>query len=139
MSHGAPIVPRFVIGHAAMDRKTQEQWGVWFICHFSKVDDLRKAGDLGIQWGIYAAGKRNAGSFVANQRATSASILVAGCFGLNFFDREDSSSVHSVDLLGPSQYALLHPGVEHDWRAIADSPVITIRWPSLAGNQANFG
>lgn len=133
------MAPRFVIGHAAVDRQTQEQRGGWFIGHFFEMGDLRKADDLEIKWGIHAAGERNAGSFVANQRATTVSILVAGHFRLNFRDREDSSAINSVDLTEPGQYALWHPGVEHDWQAITDCTVITIRWPSLAGDQVHFG
>lgn len=59
--------------------------------------------------------------------ATTLSILIQGRFRLQFHDRE-------VVLCNPGDYALWLPGVPHIWSAEAASTILTVRYPSKAGD-----
>ena len=104
----------------------------WFIGHFIKDDPLRQSRDVEVKWGIHPKGQKNQGGFVANKTARTMSILVSGNFRLWFRDHEQTQR---VDLDAPGKYVLWMPGVPHDWEAIEDSVVLTVRWPSLPKDQ----
>lgn len=55
---------------------------------------------------------------------TTVVLLIRGRFRINL-------TAESVLLAGEGDYLMWGPGVDHTWRAEADSAVITIRWPSL--------
>ncbi len=109
--------------------------GGWFVGHFVP-DEARRSSAVEVKWGVHPAGERNAGGFVANRTATTLSVLVSGAFRLRF---RAGAEVETVDLLAPGQYALWPPGLPHDWEAVADSVVLTVRWPSVPKDQAEAG
>jgi len=116
-------------GNAAADTQAT---GGWFIGHFISDDLLRKTSDVEVKWGVHPKGQKNQGGFVANKAATTMSVLITGRFRLWF--RQDDR-IEQVDLSTPGKYAVWGPGVPHDWQAMADSVVLTVRWPSVPKDQ----
>lgn len=125
-------------GRAAADPTTRGRGG-WFVGHFLPAGDLAHSGDVEVKWGVHPAGDRNAGGFAANRTARTLSVLVAGRFRLRFRDPADPSAVETVELAEAGDYALWDRGVEHDWEAVADSVVLTVRWPSVPRDQTKGG
>jgi hypothetical protein len=99
----------------------------WVLGHFFlPPDDPRSRSDVEIKWTTHVAGETRSG-WARNQQATTISILVQGRFRTQFRDR-------SVLLEAPGDYVLWLPGVAHCWVAETDSTVLTVRFPSIAGD-----
>jgi hypothetical protein len=118
------------VGNAAIEARPTKGW---FVGQFITGDDLRKTSAVEVKWGVHPAGNRNAGGFVANQTATTVSVLIQGAFRLWF---RDGDKVEQFDLDSPGKYALWLPGVAHNWLAVSDCVVLTVRWPSLPKDQS---
>ena len=72
-------------------------------------------------------------AWAASARATTLSMLISGAIRLYF------AAGHERLLHRPGDYALWAPGVAHHWRIEQDDTVVlTIRWPSLAGDAADL-
>jgi hypothetical protein len=99
--------------------------GGWFLGHFIP-SGLRMTHDVEVKWGSHAAGERRE-TWGVNRRATTLSILVRGRFRITFPDRE-------VVLEREGDYALWAPGIPHTWCAEEPSTIVTVRWPSFAGD-----
>jgi hypothetical protein len=98
----------------------------WFIGHFMPPESGPCAtAAVEVKWGVHAAGEGRS-EWGVNPQATTLSILISGRFQLRFPDQE-------VVLAEPGDYALWLPGVEHTWQAETDSTVLTVRYPSVAG------
>ncbi|HZS83574.1 MAG TPA: hypothetical protein VFA50_11925 [Stellaceae bacterium] len=107
--------------------------GGWFIGHFlDPARGLRRSEEVEIKWGTHRAGETKLG-YGANATATTLSILVAGCFLLEF---PELGTV--IRFERPGDYALWPAGPRHRWTAIADSVILTVRWPSRAGDQISM-
>src|SRR5262245_21536332 len=110
-------------GNAARDG---EPFRGWFIGHFVPAD-LARSDHVEVKWGVHARDESRT-SWASNTRATTLSVLVTGRFRLHFDGRD-------CMLSQPGDYALWGPGVAHRWQAEADDTVVlTVRWPSLAGD-----
>ena len=104
----------------------------WFLGHFlAPPDDPRSTPDVELKWSTYAAGEARSG-WALNREATTISILIQGRFRTQFRDR-------SVLLEIPGDYVLWLPGVAHCWLAEEDSTVLTVRFPSIAGDSVELG
>src|SRR5437764_10896536 len=123
------MIKNVSIGNAATE---SQKAGGWFIGHFIADDPLRKTADVEVKWGIHPKGQKNHGGFLSNRTAKTMSVLVSGNFRLWF---RDGDTVEQIDLDAPGKYALWMPGVPHDWEALQDSVVLTVRWPSLPKDQ----
>ncbi|MBD2103893.1 signal peptidase I [Leptolyngbya sp. FACHB-261] len=116
--------PKVVTGHASLEG--QSRWG-WFIGHFiTPADDPRSTSALEVKWATHPAGDGRS-QWASNAEATSLSVLIRGRFRLQFPEQE-------VILAQEGDYVLWLPGVAHYWQAEEDSTVLTIRWPSKAGD-----
>lgn len=124
-----------VTGNAATDEVARKQNGGWFVGHFIDAGGLRQSGDVEVKWGIHRAGDRNPGGFVANKSAKSMSVMVAGHFRLHFRDAAHPDANQVVDLDCAGSYVVWDKGVEHDWEAVTDCTVLTVRWPSVPKDQ----
>jgi quercetin dioxygenase-like cupin family protein len=93
----------------------------WLVGHFVP-EGIRSTGDVEIKWGIHPAGDKRAEWTHDDQRTTFV-VLVEGEFRV---DLTEGSTVLSTQ----GDYAMWGPGVDHSWEALADSVVITVRWPS---------
>ena len=118
----------FIVGNAAVDGSSR--WG-WFIGHFIEPSDSpRSTSDVEVKWATHKAGEGRS-EWAVNASATTLSIVISGCFRLQFSDRE-------VVLSQPGDYALWLPGVPHWWLAESDCTVLTVRWPSKPGDSVGI-
>ncbi|MBV9523851.1 MAG: signal peptidase I [Alphaproteobacteria bacterium] len=116
-----------VTGHAGEEGAAR---GGWFIGHFLDPSlELRHSAEVEVKWGIHEAGATKS-TVGANATATTLSILVSGRFQLDFPELGTS-----VPLERPGDYALWSAGPHHRWIALEDSVILTVRWPSRAGDQ----
>lgn len=111
------------IGNAATDG---EDFRGWIVGHFINGDTapIRTSEDVEIKWSVHPAGEERA-SWQSAEHRTTALILIAGRFHID-------SSVDSYTLSKQGDYAMWCSDVGHSWRAISDSSVVTIRWPSTS-------
>lgn len=110
---------------AAAGAKTRQ----WFVGRF--VRGLRRSEDLEVKWGVHPRGQTN-GKFAANQRARTLSILIEGKFRLTF---RKGLSTRKIVLRKAGDFVQWDGGIGHDWCAMEDSIVLTVRWPSLPDDQ----
>jgi hypothetical protein len=116
--------PQIVVGNASTEGASR---GGWFVGHFIEPsNDPRSLSALEIKWGIHKAGDSRT-DWAVNSEATTLSMLISGRFRLKFPKRE-------VLLFQAGDYVLWLPGVPHCWVALSDSTIVTIRWPSKAGD-----
>ena len=95
--------------------------------HFvTPPNDPRSTSIMELKWAVHAAGDCRR-QWAMNVDATTVSILIQGRFRLQFPEQE-------VVLSRDADYVLWDPGVPHCWSAESDSTVLTIRWPSRAGD-----
>ncbi len=115
---------QIIVGNAPSEGANR--WG-WFLGHFvTPTDDPRSTATLEVKWGVHKAGEGRS-QWAINAEATTLSILIEGRFRLYFPDRE-------ILLSSQGDYALWAPGVAHYWLAESDSTILTVRWPSKAGD-----
>jgi hypothetical protein len=113
-----------VIGNAEEDRSLHAATG-WFVGKFVDASrGLASTGDVEIKWGVHPANdeRRSPGK---SECATSLALLVKGTFVLTFPELK-----HEVTLRKPGDYVIYAPSVLHGWKALEDSILVTIRWPS---------
>jgi hypothetical protein len=102
----------------------------WFLGHFiDPAAGLLHSRSVEVKWGVHRAGETKPATG-ANSTAHTLSILVSGRFLLDF-----PEAGRVVRLERPGDYALWPPGPQHRWTALEDSVVLTVRWPSLPGDQ----
>jgi hypothetical protein len=102
----------------------------WFLGHFiDPAAGMRHSRDVELKWGVHRAGDIKT-TVAANGTAKTLSILVSGTFLLEFPDIGKA-----VQMARPGDYALWPAGLDHRWTAIEDCVVLTVRWPSLSGDQ----
>lgn len=112
-----------VIGNAGRDGAAYRGW---FVGHF--VDSaLAGTEAVEVKWGTHALHETRA-RWATSKRATTMSMLIRG--SIRLFFRE-----HEALLSHPGDYVLWGPGVAHRWQIEADDTVVlTVRWPSQAGD-----
>lgn len=107
-----------VTGNAATDA---QQYRGWFIGKFvTPTDDPRSTSAVEVKWGLHPTGDRRS-DWAPPADTTTLSILVSGCFHVQFPDGE-------AVLTSQGDYALWLPGVSHSWWAEEDSVIVTVRW-----------
>ncbi|KAA9162597.1 signal peptidase I [Amycolatopsis acidicola] len=95
----------------------------WLLGHFIRpADDVRATKDVEVKWGIHPAGDKRA-EWTADDQRTTLLLMVGGTFRLDLTEG-------SVTLARQGDYVMWGPGIDHSWEALADSTVITVRWPS---------
>mmetsp|Transcript_2522 Transcript_2522/g.4351 ORF Transcript_2522/g.4351 Transcript_2522/m.4351 type:complete len:187 (-) Transcript_2522:1376-1936(-) len=114
-------------GNAHLDGMTH---GNWFMGHFlagDEVSPLRTSKEIELKFSDNPSGKVN-GNVAVNQYGHSMGFLISGRHRYEF----PSESV-TLEKLG--DYVIWGPGVEHTWVAESHSVVLSIRWPSIPGDQ----
>jgi hypothetical protein len=97
----------------------------WLIGNFiDPAEDVRSSKDVEIKWGVHPAGEKRAG-WTADDQRTTVALLVQGEFRIEL-------SQASITLARQGDYVIWGPGIDHCWQALADSVVITVRWPSAS-------
>lgn len=102
----------------------------WFLGHFrDPASGLPHSNDVEVKWGTHPQGEEKT-LLAANDSATTLSVLISGVFRVWFphFERE-------IILAEPGDYVVFAPGVAHTWRAMEDTVIISVRWPSLPDDQ----
>lgn len=109
-------------GNAAEDgRETRG----WLLGHFiDPAQGVRSTKDVEVKWGIHPAGDRRP-EWTSDDQRTTLLLLVEGNFRV---DLTEGSAI----LARQGDYAVWGPGIDHSWEALADSVVITVRWPSAS-------
>ena len=104
----------------------------WLVGHFIKdLTDPHYSKDVEIKWGVHPAGDERV-EWSAGRHDRTILILVSGRWHLELAssDQHDTPTTVTLDMQG--DYVLWEKGIDHRWRAEADSVVITVRWPSMA-------
>ncbi|HEY7336795.1 MAG TPA: hypothetical protein VH639_18010 [Bryobacteraceae bacterium] len=89
----------------------------------------RQTGAVEVKWTRHAPGLTGKG-WSDCYTATTLSVLISGKFRILF----RNAPVEFVDLSAPGDYVLFGPGIPHLSRALEDSLLITVRWPSVKGD-----
>ncbi|MGW5052134.1 signal peptidase I [Actinokineospora sp. NPDC004072] len=96
----------------------------WLVGHF--IDPAeggpRATGDVEVKWANHPAGDKRPGWTSDDQRTTLV-VLVSGEFRV---DLTEGGKVLSRQ----GDYIMWGAGIDHSWEALADSVVVTVRWPS---------
>lgn len=116
----------FYHGNAAIDSVGATGW---FLGQFvPAAAGLRHQTDLELKWGIHRGGERRGGGWHANGVATTVSVLVRGALKISF--RLDGA-MREVELRNEGDYVVFGPELAHDWEALLDSVVLSVRFPSV--------
>jgi quercetin dioxygenase-like cupin family protein len=111
---------RWYSGNAAEDGRDTRGW---LLGHFiDPAEGVRSGKDVEVKWGIHPAGDERPEWTSGDQRTTLV-LLVQGNFRIDLTEG-------SITLARQGDYVVWGPGIDHSWRAISDSTVITVRWPS---------
>lgn len=113
-----PPTPFF--GNAAVASQSTRGW---FLGHFmgDEASALRST-DLELKWYTHPKGETRA-EWAPGNPVRTLNILIRGHFVLLFPDQE-------VALAEEGDFVLFGPGVPHSFRAVEESLVLTVRWPS---------
>jgi quercetin dioxygenase-like cupin family protein len=83
---------------------------------------VRHTADVEIKWGVHPAGEKRE-QWSGDDHRTTLVVLVSGRFVVHLDDGR-------ADFTEPGDYVMWGPGTGHSWEALADSIVMTVRWPS---------
>jgi quercetin dioxygenase-like cupin family protein len=107
-------------GNAAEDGRDTRGW---LLGHFiDPAEGVRSSKDVEVKWGIHPAGDERS-EWTSDDQRTTLVLLVQGTFQIDLTEA-------SITLTRQGDYAMWGPGIDHSWRAISESTVVTIRWPS---------
>jgi hypothetical protein len=107
----------------------------WFIGQFVPLTNgLRHQTNVELKWGIHKRGERRPGGFTARV-TTTISILIEGAL-LTTLRIGDTS--HDIMMKRPGDYLIFGPSVSHQWEALADSIVLSVRCPSIPQDSDKF-
>jgi quercetin dioxygenase-like cupin family protein len=111
---------RWYSGNATEDGRDTRGW---LLGHFiDPAEGVRSSKDVEVKWGIHPAGDERP-EWTADDQRTTLVLLVQGNFRIDLTEA-------SITLTKRGDYAVWGPGIDHSWRAISDSTVVTVRWPS---------
>ena len=111
--------------HSGNAEEDGREYRGWILGHFIDPDEgVRSSKDVEVKWGIHPTGEKRH-EWTADDQRTTLVLLVEGNFRIDLTEA-------SVTLEKQGDYAAWGPGVDHSWEAIADSVVVTVRWPSSA-------
>ncbi len=99
----------------------------WFVGHFVRGGSLRRTAEVEVKVTTHQKGEAQARPMI-NRTASTLVVLMHGRLRIRFPSRE-------ILLRREGDYALWSAGEAHTWQVEADSRVISIRWPSRAGDQ----
>lgn len=96
----------------------------WFIGHFlESACELRSTSAVEIKWGMYHAGEERL-LWGFSEQAITLCILIKG--GVQFiFPQEE----HFLSQEG--DYIIWSANIPHRWKILAETQVLTVRWPSV--------
>ncbi|MFB9927942.1 signal peptidase I [Amycolatopsis halotolerans] len=96
----------------------------WLVGHFIDPSaGVRATGDVEVKWARHPIGDRRTEWTSGDQRTTLV-LLISGKFRIDLTDG-------SCNLDRQGDYVMWGPGTDHSWEALADSTIMTVRWPSF--------
>jgi hypothetical protein len=120
-------------GNAAAEGAQDGRRG-WFLGHFRAPESgLPHSEEVEMKWGIHRQGEEKT-ALAANRTAFTLSILISGAFSVWF-----PAQAREVLLTDAGDYVLFAPGVAHTWRALEDTVILSVRWPSVPEDQQPLG
>jgi len=104
--------------------KTGEKSG-WFVGpHAGIPDGLRRTEHFEVKWYEHPAGQAETGKGLSG--AVTISVLVCGKFEIRFREGDgDEWEAYTLD--EPGDYLIWGPGLHHEWKALDNSTVLTVR------------
>ena len=115
----------FYAGNAVADQVGNTGW---FLGQFIPAElGIRHQRDLELKWGIHQKGQTRSHPY-ANGNGTTISVLVKGNFRVAL---QVGTISHTVTLEKEGDYVVFGPDVVHSWQAIADTIVLSVRFPSV--------
>jgi cupin superfamily acireductone dioxygenase involved in methionine salvage len=123
-------------GNAAEDG---EEFRFWFVgqiekwCRSKGVDfdanrfGLRITDNIEIKWGIYKKGDKRTEWASCSDR-TAMSVLISGDFIFTFREVSNKNNIKKVRLKKQGDYVIWREDVEHTWKMIKNSVILTMRW-----------
>lgn len=118
--------PIYHVGNAAADgiRGTG-----WFIGQFVPSDQgQRHQRAVELKWGVHRRGDHRPGGEVTYDVVTTISIIVRGAIKTTIMANGEPVV---VTLHNQGDYIIFGPGVPHEWEALDDSVVLSVRFPSI--------
>lgn len=88
---------------------------------------LRHTYDVEMKWSTHPAGQEHP-RWVTNEVRTAVAILISGRYEVMFRDQ-------TVALAQQGDFVMWGKGYDHKGRALEDSVILTVRWPSIPGPQ----
>lgn len=123
----------FYFGNAKTD---QVRGSGWFVGQFVPAElGLRHQTDVELKWGIHPAGEKRSQPW-ANQSGTTISVLIEGRLKVTFYI---DGAQHEVTLRTKGDYVAFGPEVVHTWEAVADTIVLSVRFPSVEVGSGTTG
>jgi hypothetical protein len=119
--------PAFTVGNAVADGRRG-----WFIGQFFPAESgMCSQSTLEVKWGQHPKGDRRS-SFAASRFGGTISVLISGRFLVKLVV---DGETREVLMTAPGDYTAFGAGIPHSWEALEESLVISIRFPSIEGNQ----
>ncbi len=94
----------------------------WFVGHFVEEPAMRHSTALEIKWFRHPKDDVRP-KWVTGETRTTLLVLISGRFAIDLGGGE-------IVLAEQGDYAMWGPEVDHRWRAIEESVMLTVRWPS---------
>lgn len=114
------------LGNAVVDGQKSKFWiAGQFMAKYNEgsQNDPRVNHNVEIKWGVHKKGDKKV-SLAKQKSATTLTILISGKF-LNNIDGKQYLLEKQGD------YLVYGPNLFHNWEAIEDTVIATIRWPSV--------
>ncbi len=108
-------------GNAKLDGESTRQW---IVGAFMPETDIRHTKALEIKWGVHEKSEVR-DEWAAEESNNTFSILISGQFVMEFPNK-------TVTLITQGDYVMWDKGIQHRWRAIENSVILTVRWPSVS-------
>jgi quercetin dioxygenase-like cupin family protein len=107
-------------GNAADDGRDTRGW---LLGHFiDPSEGVRSTKNVEVKWGIHPTGDTRP-EWTNDDQRTTLVLLVEGNFRVNLTEG-------GVTMSRQGDYVMWGPGIDHSWKALSESVVITVRWPS---------
>ena len=101
----------------------------WFLGHFMPGSDNPLHSDaVELKWFTHPAGDTRP-EWAPGNPVRTLNVLIRGRFVLVFPERE-------ITLANEGDFVMFGPGVPHSFRSVEESLVLTVRWPSVAPEEA---
>ncbi|KAA8499369.1 hypothetical protein FVE85_6954 [Porphyridium purpureum] len=108
--------------------------GKWFVGHFLAASTMRRARELELKWARNRAGTAN-GEVAVNTKGFSMGVLLYGAQAYEFGNHIGDKRSTKVTLAKQGDFVVWGPNMPHTWTTLKDSLVLTVRWPSIPGDQ----